>query len=69
MLYRQLSMGVEKERLEISGPLLRLQLCSWSHLPLGRPKNIIEKPKEREEPGDEEDEEVDLDYNPVFGAK
>ncbi|XP_048536196.1 protein MAIN-LIKE 2-like isoform X2 [Triticum urartu] len=70
LLYRQLSIGAEKERLEISGPLLLLQLWSWSHLPLGRPKVIFEKPKEGEELDEEEEEqEVHLDYNPVFGAK
>lgn len=69
MLYRQLSMGAEKERLEISGPLLLLQLWSWSHLPLGRPKKLFEKPKDEEEHEEEDDEEVHLDYNPVFGAK
>ncbi|XP_044345808.1 serine/threonine-protein phosphatase 7 long form homolog [Triticum aestivum] len=63
-------MGAKKGRLEISGPLLLLQLWSWSHLPLGRPKVIFEKPKEGDEPDEEEDEhEVHLDYNPVFGAK
>nr|XP_040258570.1 serine/threonine-protein phosphatase 7 long form homolog [Aegilops tauschii subsp. strangulata] len=61
-------MCAEKERLEISGPLLLLQLWSWSRLPLGRPKVIFEKPK-GEEPDEEVDEEVHLDYNPVFGAK
>ncbi|XP_044406762.1 serine/threonine-protein phosphatase 7 long form homolog [Triticum aestivum] len=70
LLYRQLSIGAEKERLEISGPLLLLQLWSWSRLPLGRPKVIFEKPKEGEELDEEEEEqEVHLDYNPVFGAK
>ncbi|XP_045087291.2 serine/threonine-protein phosphatase 7 long form homolog [Aegilops tauschii subsp. strangulata] len=68
LLYRQLSMCAEKERLEISGPLLLLQLWSWSRLPLGRPKVIFEKPK-GEEPDEEVDEEVHLDYNPIFGAK
>ncbi|XBI19446.1 hypothetical protein VPH35_060971 [Triticum aestivum] len=64
LLYRQLSMCAEKERLEISGPLLLLQLWSWSRLPLGRPKVIFEKPK-GEEPDEEVDEEVHLDYNPI----
>uniref|UniRef100_A0A8R7JV09 Aminotransferase-like plant mobile domain-containing protein n=1 Tax=Triticum urartu TaxID=4572 RepID=A0A8R7JV09_TRIUA len=70
VLYRQLSMGAKKGRLEISGPLLLLQLWSWSRLPLGRPKVIFEKPKEGDEPDEEEDEhEVHLAYNPIFGAK
>ncbi|KAF6998783.1 hypothetical protein CFC21_014870 [Triticum aestivum] len=69
LLYRQLSIGAEKERLQISGPLLLLQLWSWSRLPLGRPKVIFEKPKEGEELDEEEEEqEVHLHYNPVFGA-
>uniref|UniRef100_A0A8R7QED8 Aminotransferase-like plant mobile domain-containing protein n=1 Tax=Triticum urartu TaxID=4572 RepID=A0A8R7QED8_TRIUA len=45
MLYRQLSIGAEKERLEISGPLLLLQLWSWSHLSLGRPKKLLRSQK------------------------
>uniref|UniRef100_A0A8I7B975 Aminotransferase-like plant mobile domain-containing protein n=1 Tax=Hordeum vulgare subsp. vulgare TaxID=112509 RepID=A0A8I7B975_HORVV len=45
LLYRQLSMCAEKERLEIPGPLLLLQLWSWSRLPLSNPKVIFEKPK------------------------
>ena len=57
LLYRQLSMCAEKERLEIPGPLLLLQLWSWSRLPLGRPKVSFEKPKEGEELDEEEEEQ------------
>lgn len=70
MLYRQLNMGAEKDRSEISGPLLLLQLWCWSHLPLDRPTNIVER--RREGAGQEEqdeDEGGDLNYTPVFGAK
>lgn len=67
LLYRQLSMGADKEGLEISRPLLLLQLWSWSRLPLGHPKVIFGKAKEGDEPDEEEDEQkVHLDYNPVF---
>ncbi|KAE8821321.1 serine/threonine-protein phosphatase 7 [Hordeum vulgare] len=45
LLYRQLSMCAEKDRLEIPGPLLLLQLCSWSRFPLSRPKVILRSPK------------------------
>lgn len=70
VLYRQLSMCAEKETLEIPGPLLLLQLWSWSRLPLSRPKVIFEKPKKRQELEEEEDEqEVHLDYNPVSCSK
>ena len=57
VLQRHLSLGAEKERLEISGPSLLLQLWSWSHLPLGRPKVIFERPKEGEELDEEEEEQ------------
>lgn len=65
MLYRQLSIASEKERAEISRPLLLQQLWSWSRLPLGRPVKAMKITKEREE----EDEQEELDYCPVFGAK
>ncbi|KAL6639508.1 hypothetical protein ACP70R_023238 [Stipagrostis hirtigluma subsp. patula] len=68
MLYRQLNMGAEKARLEISGPLLLLQLWCWSHLPLGRPINIVEKTNDGDDQ-EEEEEGVDLDCPTAFGAK
>lgn len=64
MLYRQLNNGAEKARSEIFGPLVLLQLWSWSRLPLGRPKNIIQKTDEVEE-----QEEEESDGYPIFGAK
>lgn len=64
MLYRQLNNGAEKARSEIFGPLVLLQFRSWSRLPLGRPKNIIQKTDEVEE-----QEEEESDGYPIFGAK
>lgn len=64
MLYRQLNNGAEKARSEIFGPLVLLQLWSWLRLPLGRPKNIIQKTDEVEE-----QEEEESDGYPIFGAK
>uniref|UniRef100_A0A0E0QGW2 Aminotransferase-like plant mobile domain-containing protein n=1 Tax=Oryza rufipogon TaxID=4529 RepID=A0A0E0QGW2_ORYRU len=64
MLYRQLNNGAEKARSEIFGPLVLLQLWSWSRLPLGRPKNIIQKTDEVEE-----QEKKESDGYPIFGAK
>lgn len=64
MLYRQLSIGAEKARSEIFGPLVLLQLWSWSRLLLGRPKNIIAK---TDEVGEQEEEQPD--DCPIFGAK
>ncbi|XP_044439359.1 serine/threonine-protein phosphatase 7 long form homolog [Triticum aestivum] len=45
LLYRELSIGAEKERLEISGPLLLLQLWSWSRLHLVALKLFLRSPK------------------------
>lgn len=64
MLYRQLNNGAEKARSEIFGPLVLLQFRSWSRLPLGRPKNIIQRMDEVEE-----QEEEESDGYPIFGAK
>ncbi|EAZ37700.1 hypothetical protein OsJ_22042 [Oryza sativa Japonica Group] len=64
MLYRQLNNGAEKARSEIFGPLVLLQFRSWSRLPLGRPKNIIQRTDEVEE-----QEEEESDGYPIFGAK
>lgn len=38
-------------------------------MPLGRPVNIIERRKEGDGQDEHEDEGIDLDYAPVYGAK
>lgn len=51
MEHRQLSIGAEEDRSDISGPLVLLQLWSWSHVEPGCPKNIAKKSTEGEEQG------------------
>ncbi|KAI4980467.1 hypothetical protein ZWY2020_020952 [Hordeum vulgare] len=72
MLDRELSMGAEKARLQVVGPLLLPQLCSWSHFPLGRPKKpwiITQFLEQSEEEHEQHDDEEYLYYSPIFGAK
>lgn len=61
MLYRQLSFGAERERLEMAGPLVLLQHWCWSRLRPGRPVDQDRNPISWGEP--------DPESCPTFGAK
>lgn len=61
VLYRALCMGAETDTRQIAGPVLLLQLWSWTHLTVGRPIDRDNNPPKWGTP--------DLESSPAYGAK